>query len=185
MKVGLRYLIAIVAVWTLPAASVATTCLQICESECSLTNSVELQERCRSKCRGMIQIMDEFGLKRDTFLCKAVPSRFVAENYLKNGVAKDFESRFRRLFKAHGRWCGPNWTDGKPISSEDYMRKGGDFRGHCIDDADCACRLHDEQCAMAGRCCKSHDRTLIKNLEGTNSPWIIRGMRIASWTRKC
>ena len=106
-------------------------------------------------------------------------------NYLKYDEADQSVGRHRRLFKAHGRWCGPNWTNGRKISAENYMRLGGSFNAYCIDEADCACRYHDYQCAMAGRCCKSHDRLLIKRLKGTDSPWISSAMRVASWTRSC
>ena len=192
MKIYVILLVAIVAVGTTPVATVAKTCLQVCEEECSLTDHSDMQQRCRRKCEGMVAIMEEYGLKKDTYLCRAVPSKFIAEGHLKNSLvsmrdnlAQNLEGRYRRLFKAHGRWCGPNWTDGKKISAGDYYRQGGNFRGFCIDKADCACRLHDQQCAMAGGCCKRHDRTLIHNLKGTNSPWISSAMRIASWTRDC
>ena len=45
----------------------------------------------------------------------------------------------------HGRWCGPNWTDGRAISARDYKLQGGDFKGSCVDSLDCACREHDRR----------------------------------------
>ena len=57
------------------------------------------------------------------------------------------------------------------------IRNGGD--------CDELCKVTDYQCEMAGRCCKSHDRLLIKRLKGTGSPWISSAMRVASWTRSC
>ena len=85
----------------------------------------------------------------------------------------------RRLFKAHGRWCGPTWTDGRRISAKEYMNRGGDFKGVCIDKADCACRQHDYDCAIHNGCCKEDDTKLIRALKGTGSPWISGAMRVA------
>lgn len=110
-------------------------------------------------------------------------------NELYDWSTQDVEStryfRRRRLFKAHGNWCGPNWTNGMKISAEEYKNRGGSFRAYCIDQADCACRLHDYRCAMHGGCCKSDDYELIDNLHDTDSPWIIAAMRVASYTRDC
>lgn len=174
-----------------PEPAAAASCLKACKMECDLTDNLIVREICSGKCRRMVGVMEEFGLKKDIFLCRAVPSNYVAgkktfhtprNNVLNNNPIVE---RNRRLFKAHGRWCGPNWTDGKKLGSEEYWRRGGDFRGRCIDKADCACRRHDRQCAMSGRCCKRHDRELIHNLKATNSPWISSAMRVASWTRSC
>ena len=60
----------------------------------------------------------------------------------------------------HGRWCGPNWTDGRAISARDYKLQGGDFKGSCIDSLDCACREHDRGCSGSGGCTASVDRRL-------------------------
>ena len=51
------------------------------------------------------------------------------------------------MVKIYGNWCGPNWTDGKNISARDYLLRGGDFLGPCIDQLDCACREHDKGCS--------------------------------------
>ena len=60
----------------------------------------------------------------------------------------------------HGRWCGPNWTDGRRISARDYLLEGGDFKGRCTDSLDCACRDHDRACSGAGGCTAAADRRL-------------------------
>ena len=60
----------------------------------------------------------------------------------------------------HGRWCGPNWTDGRNISARDYRLEGGDFKSSCIDSLDCACREHDRSCSGAGGCSAAADRRL-------------------------
>ena len=60
----------------------------------------------------------------------------------------------------HGRWCGPNWTDGQNISARDYLLQGGDFKGSCTDSLDCACREHDRACAGASGCSSAADRRL-------------------------
>ena len=192
MKIDALLLVFIVAVVTFPASTVAKTCGELCRDECSLTDNLVVQQRCHVKCEDMVATMEEFNLRKHAYHCRAILSEFIAENYLKdslvstkNNLTQSLIGRNRRLFKVHGRWCGPNWTDGRKISAGDYYLQGGNFRGYCVDKADCACRLHDQQCAMAGGCCKRHDRTLINNLKGTNSPWISKAMRIASWTRKC
>ena len=92
----------------------------------------------------------------------------------------------RRLFKAHGRWCGPKWTGGVRISAAQYMREGRSFNARCIDSADCACRQHDYDCAIHGGCCKEDDTKLINALKGTKHPWISRAMRVArNFHKKC
>ena len=60
----------------------------------------------------------------------------------------------------HGRWCGPNWTDGRRISARDYLLEGGDFKGRCTDSLDCACRDHDRACSGPGGCTAAADRRL-------------------------
>ena len=90
----------------------------------------------------------------------------------------------RRLFKAHGRWCGPKWTGGVRISAAQYMREGRSFNARCIDSADCACRQHDYDCAIHGGCCKEDDNKLINALKGTKHPWISRAMRAARYFHK-
>lgn len=65
-----------------------------------------------------------------------------------------------KVVAIHGRWCGPNWTDGRNISARDYRLQGGDFLGPCVDNLDCACREHDRGCSGAGGCTASADRRL-------------------------
>ena len=60
----------------------------------------------------------------------------------------------------HGRWCGPNWTDGRNITAKEYKEKGGDFKSPCIDSLDCACREHDRACARPSGCTAAADRRL-------------------------
>lgn len=64
------------------------------------------------------------------------------------------------LVAIHGRWCGPNWTDGRNISARDYLLAGGDFKSPCLDDLDCACREHDRNCSGPGGCTRKADRIL-------------------------
>ena len=60
----------------------------------------------------------------------------------------------------HGRWCGPNWTDGRNISARDYRLAGGDFKSACLDDLDCACRTHDRECSGKSGCSSKADLKL-------------------------
>lgn len=62
--------------------------------------------------------------------------------------------------RIHGRWCGPNWTDGRNISARDYLLEGGDFKSSCVDRLDCACRTHDRDCSGPGGCTSKGDRKL-------------------------
>ena len=87
--------------------------------------------------------------------------------------------RGRRLIKAHGQWCGPNWTGGMAISAGDYMSEGRSFSAYCVDEADCACRQHDYDCAVHDGCCKEDDDKLIDALQGTDSPFLIAAMKAA------
>lgn len=64
------------------------------------------------------------------------------------------------LVAIHGRWCGPNWTDGRNISARDYLLAGGDFKSPCVDALDCACREHDRSCSGPGGCTRKGDRIL-------------------------
>ena len=64
------------------------------------------------------------------------------------------------LVAIHGRWCGPNWTDGRNISARDYLLAGGDFKSSCVDSLDCACREHDRACSGKDGCSSSADRKL-------------------------
>ena len=64
------------------------------------------------------------------------------------------------LVAIHGRWCGPNWTDGRNITARDYKLQGGDFKSPCVDSLDCACREHDRSCAGPSGCTAKADRRL-------------------------
>jgi len=66
--------------------------------------------------------------------------------------------------KIHGRWCGPNWTDGKNQSAAAYKAKGGRFKGRVKDPVDRFCRTHDKGCARTGACCRTDDLRLIASL---------------------
>lgn len=66
------------------------------------------------------------------------------------------------MVRIHGRWCGPNWTDGRAISALSYKQMGGDFKGKCIDKLDCACRKHDQDCANERGCSAAGDRKLMR-----------------------
>ncbi len=65
-----------------------------------------------------------------------------------------------KVVAIHGRWCGPNWTDGRAISARDYKLQGGDFKGSCVDALDCACREHDKGCSGKSGCSAAADRKL-------------------------
>lgn len=67
-----------------------------------------------------------------------------------------------RLVRIHGRWCGPNWTDGRNIDALTYKQQGGDFQGRCVDKLDCACRDHDKDCANTKGCSAKADRKLVQ-----------------------
>jgi len=66
------------------------------------------------------------------------------------------------VVRIHGRWCGPNWTDGRAIDALSYKQAGGDFKGKCVDKLDCACRAHDKDCANERGCSSRADRKLIR-----------------------
>jgi len=66
------------------------------------------------------------------------------------------------MVRIHGRWCGPNWTDGRRIDALTYKEQGGQFDGPCIDKLDCACRKHDRDCANRRGCSRKGDEELIK-----------------------
>ena len=66
------------------------------------------------------------------------------------------------MVRIHGRWCGPNWTDGRNIGALAYKQAGGDFKGRCVDKLDCACRDHDKDCANTRGCSAKADRKLIR-----------------------
>ena len=64
------------------------------------------------------------------------------------------------VVQIHGRWCGPNWTDGRNISAREYKLAGGDFKSSCLDRLDCACRTHDKDCSGRSGCTSRGDRKL-------------------------
>lgn len=64
------------------------------------------------------------------------------------------------MVKVHGNWCGPNWTNGKIQTAREHLLSGGKFDGPCIDQLDCACRKHDEECSGEGGCTKAADTKL-------------------------
>ena len=64
------------------------------------------------------------------------------------------------MVRLYGRWCGPNWTDGRAISARDYLLQGGDFKSPCKDRLDCACREHDRGCSRSSGCSAKDDRRL-------------------------
>ena len=93
----------------------------------------------------------------------------------------------------HGRWCGPNWTDGRAISARDYKLQGGDFKGSCIDSLDCACREHDQGCSGKLGCTSAADRKLAAKAQWialTNpklrsvAQLVASGIALASITRR-
>ena len=97
------------------------------------------------------------------------------------------------LVAIHGRWCGPNWTDGRNISARDYKLQGGDFKSPCVDSLDCACREHDRACAGSGGCTSAADRRLaakaqwiaITNTRLRNVAQLVAsGIALASITRR-
>ena len=98
------------------------------------------------------------------------------------------------MVRLYGRWCGPNWTDGRNISARDYLLAGGDFKSSCKDRLDCACREHDRACSGAGGCSASADRRLARKaawialtttdpLEKQAAKLISSGIFVASLTR--
>ena len=67
------------------------------------------------------------------------------------------------MVKIYGRWCGPNWTDGRNISARDHLLSGGSFKTRCKDSLDCACRAHDLDCASSELgCSKAGDTKLLR-----------------------
>ena len=68
------------------------------------------------------------------------------------------------LVKIHGRYCGPDWTAGRAISAEDYLRDNPDTAKwpSGIDPLDNACKLHDISCARNGQCTRAGDTALIR-----------------------
>jgi len=69
------------------------------------------------------------------------------------------------MVRIHGRWCGPNWTNGKVQSARTYKLKGGTFKTPCNDKLDCACRSHDKQCSGKQGCSAAADRKLMKEAQ--------------------
>ena len=69
------------------------------------------------------------------------------------------------MVRIHGRWCGPNWTNGKVQTAREYKLKGGTFLTPCDDKLDCACRTHDKQCSGKNGCSSAVDRKLMKSAQ--------------------
>ena len=69
------------------------------------------------------------------------------------------------MVRIHGRWCGPNWTNGKVQTAREYKLKGGTFKTPCDDELDCACRAHDKACSGKQGCTSRADRTLMKSAQ--------------------
>ena len=99
------------------------------------------------------------------------------------------------LVAIHGRWCGPNWTDGRNISARDYLLAGGDFKSPCKDRLDCACREHDRACSGPNGCSAQADRRLSRKaawialtttnpIEKEAAKLISSGIFLASITRR-
>lgn len=98
------------------------------------------------------------------------------------------------MVRLYGRWCGPNWTDGRNISAREYLLSGGDFKSPCEDRLDCACREHDKSCSGASGCNSAGDRTLARKaawialtttnpIEKQAAKLISSGIFVASLTR--
>ena len=65
--------------------------------------------------------------------------------------------------KVHGNWCGPGWTGGLEVPSKEYFRMGlGSVP--CLDEVDCACKLHDKSCAHENGCSKKADEDFIRRM---------------------
>jgi len=62
------------------------------------------------------------------------------------------------LVKIHGNYCGPNWTGGKPLASND---PGVDWSVKPVDSLDRACMNHDLSCRANG-CSAADDRRLAR-----------------------
>ena len=64
----------------------------------------------------------------------------------------------------HGNWCGPGWTGGREVGSKEYFQM--DLENvPCLDEVDCACKLHDESCAHENGCSKKADRVFIQTMD--------------------
>jgi len=87
------------------------------------------------------------------------------------------------LVKIHGNYCGPNWTGGKPLASND---PGVDWSVKPIDVLDRACRVHDLACSNNG-CSAADDRRLARKatMIGIFNPSLApmaRAIALAMWT---
>jgi len=69
------------------------------------------------------------------------------------------------MVRIHGRWCGPNWTNGRIQTAREYKLKGGTFQTPCDDKLDCACRTHDKACSGKLGCSADADRKLMKSAQ--------------------
>jgi hypothetical protein len=100
------------------------------------------------------------------------------------------------MVKIHGRWCGPNWTNNQVKPAEDA--NAADRKGKCMDQLDCACKVHDLQIKDNGPSFES-DTELMRKAEAIlgnplyfiinpgmyASARVVReGMRLVRWTRQ-
>ena len=69
--------------------------------------------------------------------------------------------------RVHGNWCGPGWIGGQYLGGYEYVDMGGDFSEPCIDELDCACRIHDRVCATSRPhgCSSQGDATFLKSMK--------------------
>ena len=64
------------------------------------------------------------------------------------------------MVKIYGNWCGPNWTGGRKLSSQEYEEAGLDWNSIAISPLDAGCRLHDFE-GRSGTMPKAADLRLI------------------------
>jgi len=62
------------------------------------------------------------------------------------------------MVRIHGNYCGPNWTGGKPLASNDPRV---DWSVKPVDSLDRACMNHDRSCSKGG-CTAADDRRLAR-----------------------
>jgi len=87
------------------------------------------------------------------------------------------------LVRIHGNYCGPNWTGGKSLASNDPQV---DWTVKPIDQLDNACRIHDISCSQGG-CTAADDRRLARKatMIGIFNPRlapIARAIAVGMWT---
>ena len=87
------------------------------------------------------------------------------------------------MVRIHGNYCGPNWTGGKPLASNDSRV---DWSVKPVDSLDRACKDHDRSCSNTG-CTAADDRrlarkaTFISIINPRLAP-IARAVAIGMWT---